>query len=311
MSLTGNVGRVAILEEEFLPAALNQRVACLRMKSDRVSKGYLYHFLNSDYFEQKCIQSSKGVAQKNMSTEWLKDFEIPVYTEEKQAEIVSVFDHLQGIIANRRQELQRFDDLIKARFVEMFGNREYPQLLISDLVERKVSTAKKDFSPDDTIKYIDISSIDNKRNLITSYSEYVLSEAPSRAQQHVVKGDILISTVRPNLRNIAITPYEDDNLVASSGFCVLRAKNCLASYLLAIACSNEFTDAMTKVVTGANYPAIKASDVMEYTVSLPPIELQNEFERFTEQVNKSKAAIQKALDEAQLLFDSLMQRYFG
>ena len=150
-----------------------------------------------------------------------------------------------------------------------------------------------------------------KRNLLTGYTEYVFSEAPSRAQQHVVKGDILISTVRPNLRNVAITAYEDDNLVASSGFCVLRARKCLPSYLLAIACSNEFTDAMSKVVTGANYPAIKDSDVMGYTVPLPPIEQQNEFERFIEQIDKSKFAVQKALDEAQLLFDSLMQKYFG
>ena len=115
VALTGNVGRVAILAKEFLPAALNQRVACLRMKSDRVTKGYLYHILNSDYFEQKCIQASKGVAQKNMSTEWLKDYEIPVYSQEKQAEIVSIFDRLQDIVANRKQELQKLDDLIKAR----------------------------------------------------------------------------------------------------------------------------------------------------------------------------------------------------
>ena len=115
VSLTGNVGRVAILAKEFLPAALNQRVACLRMKSDRVTKGYLNHILNSDYFEQKCIQASKGVAQKNMSTEWLKDYEIPVYSQEKQAEIVSIFDRLQDIVANRKQELQKLDDLIKAR----------------------------------------------------------------------------------------------------------------------------------------------------------------------------------------------------
>ena len=193
----------------------------------------------------------------------------------------------------------------------MFVSGEYPQVPISELVETKVSTAKKDFSPDDTIKYIDISSIDNKKNLMTGYTEYVLAEAPSRAQQHVVKGDILISTVRSNLRKVAITAYEDDNLVASSGFCVLRAKKCLPSYLLAIACSNEFTDAMAKVVTGANYPAIKDSDVMRYKVSLPPIELQNEFERFTKQVDKSKVVVQKALDEAQVLFDSLMQQYFG
>lgn len=72
MSLTGNVGRVAILEKKFLPAALNQRVACLRLKSDKLSKRYLFHILNSDFFEQQCILSSKGVAQKNMSTEWLK-----------------------------------------------------------------------------------------------------------------------------------------------------------------------------------------------------------------------------------------------
>ena len=60
MSLTGNVGRVAILEKDMLPAALNQRVACLRMKSNAISKRYLFHILNSNSFEQQCIQSSKG-----------------------------------------------------------------------------------------------------------------------------------------------------------------------------------------------------------------------------------------------------------
>lgn len=78
ISLTGNVGRVAILQEEMLPAALNQRVACLRIKSEKISKGYLFHILNSDFFERKCIQSAKGVAQKNMSTEWLKNYKIPL-----------------------------------------------------------------------------------------------------------------------------------------------------------------------------------------------------------------------------------------
>ena len=79
MSLTGNVGRVAILEKELLPAALNQRVACLRLKSNKITKSYLFHFLNSNFFEQQCIMASNGVAQKNMSTEWLKDYEIPLY----------------------------------------------------------------------------------------------------------------------------------------------------------------------------------------------------------------------------------------
>lgn len=201
--------------------------------------------------------------------------------------------------------------LSKPEFVEMFSSGEFPQVTISELVSGKVQSVKKVFSPDDEIKYIDISSIDNKRNVMTGYTEYILSEAPSRAQQHIKKGDIVISTVRPNLRNVAMTEFEDDNLVASSGFCVLRASKCLPEYLLAIVCSDKFTDDMTKVVTGANYPAIKDSDIMGYYVSKPPMELQVQFTDFVKQVDKSKVAIQKALNQAQTLFDSLMQDYFG
>ena len=84
ISLTGNVGRVGLIEKEMLPAALNQRVACLRLKTGKISKGYLFHILNSNYFEQQCINSSKGAAQKNMSTEWLKEFEIPLCSKEEQ-----------------------------------------------------------------------------------------------------------------------------------------------------------------------------------------------------------------------------------
>ena len=170
---------------------------------------------------------------------------------------------------------------------------------------------KKVFLPTDTIKYIDISSIDNKRNIMTGFTEYVLEDAPSRAQQHIRKGDIVVSTVRPNLKNVAIAGYDYDNLVASSGFCVLRAEKCLPSYLMAVVCSDDFTDAMTKVVTGANYPAIKDSDVKNYVVPNPPVELQEQFATFVEQTDKSKLAVQQGLQELEILKKSLMQQYFG
>ena len=306
--LIGMDGEFNIARWKSRDALLNQRVCKITAK-EGTNEEYLRFALSKALKE---IESRTAfVTVKHLSAKELNKLELVVPRFDEQNIIAQILTAIEKIIELRQQQLSALDDLIKARFVEMFGNGEYPQVPMSDLVEKKVSTAKKDFSPDDIIKYIDISSIDNKRNLMTGYIEYVLSEAPSRAQQHVVKGDVLISTVRPNLRNVAITTYEDDNLVASSGFCVLRAKKCLPSYLLAVACSNEFTDAMSRVVTGANYPAIKDSDVMGYTVSLPSIELQNGFEKFTEQVDKSKVAVQKALDEAQLLFDSLMQQYFG
>lgn len=146
---------------------------------------------------------------------------------------------------------------------------------------------------------------------MTGFTEYVLEDAPSRAQQHIQKNDIVVSTVRPNLKNVAITSYDADNLVASSGFCVLRAEKCLPSYLMAIVCSDDFTDAMTKVVTGANYPAIKDSDVKNYVIPLPPIDLQNQFAEFIEQTDKLKLAIQQSLDKLEIMKKALMQKYFG
>ena len=123
ISLTGNVGRVALLKKEFLPAALNQRVACLRLKNGvPYDKSFLYCFLNSDYFENKCIQSAKGVAQKNMSTEWLKEYEIPDLSLEEQREIATVLNKISELIAARTQQLSTFDDIVKSRFIEMFGD---------------------------------------------------------------------------------------------------------------------------------------------------------------------------------------------
>lgn len=299
------IGATSILK---MKACTNQACAAFR-KNEQVIPEYLYYFLRSQ--KEKFVKDGVGGAQPNISAGYLKKVEMELPSLDEQKVIVDILDKISDVVCKRSFELQSLDDLIKARFVEMFSSGEFPQVTISELVSGKVQSVKKVFSPDDEIKYIDISSIDNKRNVMTGYTEYILSEAPSRAQQHIKKGDIVISTVRPNLRNVAMTEFEDDNLVASSGFCVLRASKCLPEYLLAIVCSDKFTDDMTKVVTGANYPAIKDSDIMGYYVSKPPMELQVQFTDFVKQVDKSKVAIQKALNQAQTLFDSLMQDYFG
>ena len=123
MSLTGNVGRVALLSSEFLPATLNQRVACLRVKDPlSVNKACLFHFLNSDRFESECIASSKGVAQKNMSTEWLKEYEIHLPSMDEQWHIVKSLDQIAKLVNIKKQQLARLDELIRSRFVEMFGD---------------------------------------------------------------------------------------------------------------------------------------------------------------------------------------------
>ena len=95
VSLTGNVGRVAMLTKGFLPAALNQRVSCIRIKDSKiVDKKYLYYFFRQKFFVQECIEASKGVAQLNLSTKWLENYTIPVPPLPEQERIVARIEEL-------------------------------------------------------------------------------------------------------------------------------------------------------------------------------------------------------------------------
>ena len=128
ISLTGNVGRVGILLRELLPAALNQRVACLRLKRDNIDKRYLFHFLNSDYFERICIKNSKGAAQLNMSTVWLSNYAIPIPSLSEQQRIVdyldSAFAKIDAMKANAEKSLNEAKVLFQASLKEMLEPKE-------------------------------------------------------------------------------------------------------------------------------------------------------------------------------------------
>ena len=271
-----------------------QRTYIIESNSDRrLYLPYLYYFMTR--YIQDLRRLSIGGVIKYIKLGNLTDAEISLPDIEEQKVACKKLEKVKNIIDKKESQLFYLDNLIKARFVEMFGDINNKQVKIAELVEQKIPTAKKDFEGDAEIKYIDISSIDNKRNIMTGFTKHKMSNAPSRAQQHVQFGDIIISTVRPNLKNVAMISLDSNNLVASSGFCVLRSRKCTPEFLMAIVCSDKFTDAMINVVTGANYPAIKNSDVLNYRVPLPSEEQQRQFSNFVAQVDKSKFALSNEL----------------
>lgn len=320
MSLTGNVGRVAILEKEFMPAALNQRVACLRLKTDRITKGYLFHILNSDFFEQQCIQSSKGVAQKNMSTEWLKDYEIPVHSKEKQAELASILDKTRNVIACRNQELRKLDELVKARFVEMFGDPVINEKgwITKPLLEIGNCKNGMNFHYDDTGVEINCLGVGDFQDysIISDTSELPtvsLNEMPS--DEYLLKDDDIVF-VRSNgnkaLVGRSVAVYSGEIPTTFSGFCIRFRKTdetVLIPYLLRALKTDSIRTKMAG--RGANIQNLNQQILGTLVIPVPPIELQEQYAEFVKQLDKSKVVVQKALDEAQLLFDSLMQKYFG
>ena len=289
ISLTGNVGRVAILEKEFLPAALNQRVACLRLKTSRLTKGYLFHILNGNLFEQQCIQSSKGVAQKNMSTEWLKNYEIPLYSKEKQDIITKILDKTYNVISCRQQEIQKFDDLIKARFVEMFGDCKNMISMSELCLIITDGTHQPPKFQDTGIPFIFVSNLAN--NTVTYNAEKFISEETYNElykRTPIEQGDLLLSTVGSYGHPAVVV--EDTKFLFQRHIAYLKPKKeiinsfYLHSALLAPNCQRQIEEK----VRGIAQKTLNLSEIRKIMVPVPNIEVQNAFADFVHQVNKSK-----------------------
>ena len=320
ISLTGNVGRVAILEKEFMPAALNQRVACLRLKTDKLSKRYLFHILNSDFFEKQCIQYSKGVAQKNMSTAWLKDYEILLYSKEQQELIADILDEMHLIKKLRYYELQKLDELVKARFVEMFGDpventMNWPEIFIGDkcFVTKLAGfeyTQYIDYEESGEVVMVKAQNVKNgklNRKDLSFISKKVSDSLP---RSQLAPGDVVMTYVGANIGDVAVIDdvykYHLAPNVAKIRPNAEVYNSIYFMYMLMLL--NIY---IVKNSADTAKAALGMERIRKLKVFIPPLELQNQFASFVEEIDKSRSRIQKSLEASQELFDSLMQEYFG
>ncbi len=166
---------------------------------------------------------------------------------------------------------------------------------------------------DKDIIYYDISSVDSECKRVTSTNIVASKDAPSRARQKIFYGDILVSTVRPNLNAVAIVDQESNDLIASTGFCVLRpdTQKIDRQYLFEFVKSSSFILSMTKQATGASYPAVSNKIVQNELIPFPPLSVQKQIadvlDRASALIEKRKAQIEK-LD---LLVKSQFIEMFG
>ena len=297
ISLTGNVGRVAILEKEFMPAALNQRVACLRLKTDKLSKRYLFHILNSDFFEKQCIQYSKGVAQKNMSTAWLKDYEILLYSKEQQELIADILDKMHLIKKLRYYELQKLDELVKARFVEMFGDpventMNWPEIFIGDkcFVTKLAGfeyTQYIDYEESGEVVMVKAQNVKNgklnRKNL--SFISKKVSDSLPRSQ--LAPGDVVMTYVGANIGDVAVIDdvykYHLAPNVAKIRPNAEVYNSIYFMYMLMLL--NIY---IVKNSADTAKAALGMERIRKLKVFIPPLELQNQFASFVEEVDKSR-----------------------
>ena len=178
----------------------------------------------------------------------------------------------------------------KSQFIEMFKHKK-PNGKIADLVDANIKSVKKSFNKEDMIEYIDISSVNAKYRTLNEATQYIVASAPSRAQQCVQNGDILVSTVRPINRNVAVVNSNLTNLVASTGFCVLRPIDGYREYLLAIVTSDKYTGKMCDIASGGLYPAVNNGDVLSYDIFIPDKDFLNRITQICRQGDKSGSVL--------------------
>ena len=322
ISLTGNVGRVALISRDLLPAALNQRVACIRIKDKHtILTKYLFHLLNSDIFEHDCIISAQGIAQKNMSTSWLQQYEISIDPLETQSKRINVLDTLDSLISRRKRQLLKLDQLVKSRFMEMFGDpvinkKNWLTSQLSNHIEL-IGGYAFESSKLNTSYGIPVVKIGNINSGTFKATNLMYSEQlPHLAKYKLFPGDLVISLTgtigKEDYANICVLGNDYSEYYLNQRNAKIQIKNSLDKYyLVSLLRFNQIKRQITNVSRGVRQANVSNKDILTLTIPLPPLPLQQQFAAFVEKVDKSKLAVKQSLEKLETLKKSLMQQYFG
>ena len=237
---------------------------------------------------------------------------------EKQLEIIDALGRCKKVIEARKQELVELDRLTKARFVEMFGDPVsnpygYDKVALSDLADIKIGPFGSLLHKEDYIdgghpllnpSHIVDGKVSPDDKLTISDEKY---EELSAYQ--LKTGDVVMGR-RGEMGRCAVVPK--DGFLCGTGSMLIRTKGeVTADYIQKIISFPSFKKTIEDMAVGQTMPNLNVPIVSGFQIIKPPMEVQDRYYAFAEQVIKSKVAVQKALDETQILFDSLMQKYFG
>ena len=293
--------RAGYATSEMLPLKPDEKI---------IIRDYLAYFLRSPHFVNYINEKTSGAKMPRANTADLKAYEIDCPSIVKQKRIVSQIDSISRIIQARQQQLTSLDDLIKARFVEMFGDpvlnqKGFPVYRMDEVVEFQGGS-----QPDK--KYFEYQPTEDNIRLIQirdyKTDNYITYIPKAMAKRFCTTEDIMIGRYGPPIFQI-LQGIEGSFNVALMKATPKMGNREFIRYFLKQDCLLHYLEGMSKRTAGQD--GIQMDKLKAYPFPMPPIEAQEEFEGFVIQVDKSKSVIQKSLDETQLLFDKLMQDYFG
>ena len=254
-----------------------------------------------------------GATRQKLTQTTMRKMLIPNLSIENQLYIVNQLNKLLKIIELRKKEIQQLDNLTKARFVEMFGdlktNSKGWQIVGFKECADIDTNMVHNFEGCEEYPHIGIDSIEKETGRLIGYRT-IAEDGVISGKYLFTPEHIIYSKIRPNLNKVAMPDFE--GLCSADAYPILVKKGiCNREYFGYTLRSQYFLDYILAFSNRTNLPKVNKKQVEGFALPLPPIEVQEQFADFVKQVDKSKVAVQKALDETQILFDSLMQKYFG
>ena len=315
----GTLGKPIIIPENTPEFASFVSLGFFRnLDNERCHLKYLQYWMYSNSFWNQVYSNVKGASQINLNTGWLSNFTLELPNIEKQLDIVEKLEKCKSIIDTRKKELENLDELIKARFVEMFGTihnnqNDYKIKSLQDVCELiKDGTHQTPKYTEDRIngfKFLSSKDVTTGR-INWDNIKYIPAALHGQLYARIQpkKGDVLLA--KNGTTGIAAIVDRDEIFDIYVSLALLKPLNINSVYLWAAINSQETKEQFDASLKGIGVPNLHLGEIKKAKIIVPPIELQDEFAKFVQEVDKSKVVVQKALDEAQLLFDSLMQKYF-
>ena len=315
------VGRVIFFEGEENKYLFNNFTGLLRVKdTTKWMPKYVFYALFANYVMGGTLRyENKTTGLHNLQTDaYVAAVNIPDYSIEKQEEIVSCLDGVIGLMGKQRQQLAKLDELVKSRFVEMFGDpvsnpHGFEQVVLSQLAEIKIGPFGSLLHKEDYIEgghpLLNPSHISEGRivpddKLTVSDSKYAEMEA-----YHLHTGDIVMGR-RGEMGRCAVVP--DEGYLCGTGSLLIRTKGeVTADYLQKVISFPTFKKTIEDMAVGQTMPNLNVPIVSSFQIIKPPIDVQRRYYAFVAEVDKSKLAVQQALEKLETLKKSLMQQYFG
>ena len=292
--------------------------------SPNLERQYLYYYLKSDFVLQRIKAVATGSVRDNLKLSMLYEFPIELPKLENQRKIVKILDKVSDVIEKKEQELEQLETLVKSRFVELFGDpiknpKGWEVVKLSECLER-IDNGKS-FTCDSNAREGVFPAI--LKLSAATYGDYrpyenkaLLDEKQFVESVEVHRGDLLFTRKNtPDLVGMAAYVFETPEklMMPDLIFRLVTNERMTPIFLWQLINNREFRPAIQGISGGSakSMSNISKERLKNIEVICPPISEQKKLEGVLEQVDKSKSKIQKSLEETQLLFDSLMQKYFG